>query len=186
MAGRILNQVGLRMNNMAGSALRLPLELPWKLELLRGPVISTSLALLLLDSGCSIKVDSSLLTGGYIEGPVRKLGLNFEDHFLFPVGGQGNLRWLELKEGRGLGRPMMETGRFPMLAVHMIQVGEETGRLDDMLMQVAETYDREVEVAIRKALALLQPVMIVAMAVVIGFIIIAILSAMLSVYDMPI
>jgi general secretion pathway protein F len=91
----------------------------------------------------------------------------------------------ELKEGRGLGRPMMETGRFPMLAVHMIQVGEETGRLDDMLMQVAETYDHEVEVAIRKALALLQPVMIVAMAFVIGFIIIAILSAMLSVYDIP-
>jgi general secretion pathway protein F len=92
----------------------------------------------------------------------------------------------ELKEGRGLGRPMMETGRFPMLAVHMIQVGEETGRLDDMLMQVAETYDHEVEVAIRKALALLQPAMIVIMAAVIGFIIIAILSAMLSVYDLPI
>jgi general secretion pathway protein F len=92
----------------------------------------------------------------------------------------------ELKEGRGLGRPMMETGRFPMLAVHMIMVGEETGRLDEMLMQVAETYDHEVEVAIRKALALLQPVMIVLMALVIGFIIIAILSAMLSVYDLPI
>jgi general secretion pathway protein F len=92
----------------------------------------------------------------------------------------------ELKEGRGLGRPMMEAGRFPMLAVHMILVGEETGRLDDMLMQVAETYDREVEVAIRKALALLQPVMIVLMAGVIGFIIIAILSAMLSIYDLPI
>ena len=91
----------------------------------------------------------------------------------------------ELKEGRGLGRPMMETGRFPMLAVHMIQVGEETGRLDDMLMQVAETYDREVEVTIRKSLALLQPVMIIVMAVVIGFIIIAIMSAMLSVYDLP-
>jgi general secretion pathway protein F len=91
----------------------------------------------------------------------------------------------ELKEGRGLGRPMMETGRFPMLAVHMILVGEETGRLDQMLMQVAQTYDREVEVAIRKALALLQPVMIVLMALIIGFIIIAILSAMLSVYDLP-
>jgi general secretion pathway protein F len=91
----------------------------------------------------------------------------------------------ELKEGRGLGRPMMETGRFPMLAVHMVMVGEETGRLDEMLMQVAETYDREVEVAIRKALALLQPVMIVLMAAVIGFIIIAILSAMLSIYDIP-
>jgi general secretion pathway protein F len=91
----------------------------------------------------------------------------------------------ELKEGRGLGRPMMETGRFPMLAVHMIMVGEETGRLDEMLMQVAETYDHEVEVAIRKALALLQPAMIVVMALVIGVIIIAILSAMLSVYDLP-
>ena len=92
----------------------------------------------------------------------------------------------ELKEGRGLGRPMMETGRFPMLAVHMILVGEETGRLDEMLMQVAETYDREVDVAIRKMLALLQPVVIVAMAMVIGFIIISILSAMLSVYDLPV
>jgi general secretion pathway protein F len=92
----------------------------------------------------------------------------------------------ELKEGRGLGRPMMETGRFPMLAVHMIQVGEETGRLDDMLMQVAETYDREVEVTIRKTLALLQPMMIVVMAVVIGFIIVSILAAMLSIYDLPI
>ena len=92
----------------------------------------------------------------------------------------------ELKEGRGLAKPMMESGRFPMLAVHMIQVGEETGRLDDMLMQVAETYDREVEVAIRRALSLLQPVVIVAMALVIGFIIYAILSAMLSVYDIPI
>jgi general secretion pathway protein F len=55
-----------------------------------------------------------------------------------------------------------------------------------MLMQVAETYDHEVEVAIRRSLSLLQPVMIVAMALVIGFIIIAILSAMLSVYDIPV
>jgi general secretion pathway protein F len=92
----------------------------------------------------------------------------------------------ELKEGRGLGRPMMESGRFPMLAVHMILVGEETGRLDDMLMQVADTYDREVDVAIKRALALLQPVVIVVMALIIGFIIIAILSAMLSVYDIPV
>jgi general secretion pathway protein F len=52
-------------------------------------------------------------------------------------------------------------------------------------MQVAETYDHEVEVAIRKVLALLQPLVIVIMAGVIAFIIIAILSAMLSVYDIP-
>ena len=92
----------------------------------------------------------------------------------------------ELKEGRGLGKPMMETGRFPMLAVHMIQVGEETGRLDEMLMQVAETYDHEVEVSIRKALALLQPLVILLLAGIIFVIIISILSAMLSMYDLPI
>ena len=89
----------------------------------------------------------------------------------------------ELKEGRGLGRPMMETGRFPMLAVHMIMVGEETGRLDDMLMQVAETYDHEVEVAIRKALALLQPVMIVSWPRSSASSSSPSSSAMLSVYD---
>jgi general secretion pathway protein F len=91
----------------------------------------------------------------------------------------------ELKEGRGLGRPMMETGRFPMLAVHMILVGEETGRLDQMLFQVADTYDREVEVAIKKMLALLEPLMILAMALVIGIIILSILAAMMTVYDLP-
>jgi len=53
-------------------------------------------------------------------------------------------------------------------------------------MQVADTYDREVDVAIKRALALLQPVVIVTMALIIGFIIIAILSAMLSVYDIPV
>ena len=92
----------------------------------------------------------------------------------------------ELKEGRGLGKPMMESGRFPMLAVHMIQVGEETGRLDEMLMQVAETYDHEVDVAIRKALALLQPIVILLLAGVIFVIIMSILSAMLSIYDLPV
>jgi general secretion pathway protein F len=68
----------------------------------------------------------------------------------------------------------------------MIQVGEETGRLDEMLMQVAETYDHEVEVAIRKALALLQPLVILVLAGVIFVIIMSILSAMLSVYDLPV
>jgi general secretion pathway protein F len=92
----------------------------------------------------------------------------------------------ELKEGRGLGRPMMETGRFPLLAVHMIMVGEETGRLDEMLLQVADTYDVEVEQSIRKMLAFLEPVMILTMAIMVGAIILSMLAAMLSIYDIPI
>jgi general secretion pathway protein F len=91
----------------------------------------------------------------------------------------------ELKEGRGLGRPMMETGRFPMLAVHMILVGEETGRLDEMLLQVADTYDVEVEQSIRKLLAFLEPAMILGMAVLVAGIILSMLTAMLTLYDLP-
>jgi general secretion pathway protein F len=91
----------------------------------------------------------------------------------------------ELKEGRGLGRPMMETGRFPLLAVHMIMVGEETGRLDEMLMQVAETYDVEVDQAIKKLLAFLEPAMILLMAVMVAGIILSMLTAMLTIYDLP-
>lgn len=91
----------------------------------------------------------------------------------------------ELKEGRGLGRPMMETGRFPLLAVHMIMVGEETGRLDEMLMQVAETYDVEVDQAIKKLLAFLEPTMILLMAIMVAGIILSMLTAMLTIYDLP-
>jgi hypothetical protein len=101
MAGRIINQVGFRMNNLTGSTLRLPLKVPWKLALDQGSITSSTSALLILDTICTITIDSSKLSGACIEGPLRKLGLNHEDHFLFPVGKEGNLRWLELKDGAG-------------------------------------------------------------------------------------
>jgi general secretion pathway protein F len=91
----------------------------------------------------------------------------------------------ELKEGRGMSKPMHETGVFPKLAVQMIAVGEETGRLDEMLFQVADVYDREVAAAIKRALALLQPVMIIGLALVIGGIIMSILVAMFDMMDLP-
>jgi general secretion pathway protein F len=92
----------------------------------------------------------------------------------------------ELKEGQGFGKPLLATRRFPKFAVHMVMVGEETGRLDDMLNQVAEVYDREVQMAVKKLLAFVEPVMIVVMALLIGTVIIAILSALLSMYDLAI
>jgi hypothetical protein len=101
MAGRILNQVGFRVNNPAGTLLRMPLKLPGKLEMSQGTIISTSSALLILDAGSTITIDSSRLLGTYVDGPLRKLGLNQEEHFLFPVGKDGNLRWIEIKGGIG-------------------------------------------------------------------------------------
>ena len=91
----------------------------------------------------------------------------------------------DLKEGRGMAKPMMEANVFPKLAVQMIGVGEETGKLDEMLVQVAEVYDREVAVAIKRALALIEPVMIVGLALLIGGIIMSILVAMFDLMDIP-
>jgi general secretion pathway protein F len=91
----------------------------------------------------------------------------------------------ELKEGRGMAKPMNETNVFPKLAVQMIGVGEETGRLDDMLFQVADVYDREVASAIKRGLALLQPLMIIGLAGVILLIIMSILVAMFGLMDLP-
>ena len=91
----------------------------------------------------------------------------------------------ELKTGRGFGKPMMETRRFPPFAVHMIQVGEETGRLDQMLLDVADVYDKEVARAVKRALALLEPAMILFLTFMVGGVILSILAAMLSIYDLP-
>ena len=92
----------------------------------------------------------------------------------------------ELKTGRGFAKPLMETRRFPSFSVHMIQVGEETGRLDQMLLDVADVYDAEVARAVKRALALLEPAMILFLTAVVGTVILSILAAMLSIYDLPI
>lgn len=90
----------------------------------------------------------------------------------------------QLREGKGLGRPMLETGVFPGLAVHMVMVGEETGRLQEMLFQVADVFDREVQTAVKRMLALMEPVLILGLGLVIGGIIMSILVAILSVNEL--
>ncbi|MBE0623365.1 MAG: type II secretion system F family protein [Burkholderiales bacterium] len=90
----------------------------------------------------------------------------------------------EVKAGRGLGRPLLREGVFPKLAVHMVMVGEETGRLEETLLRVAEVYDKEVERSLKRALALLEPALILGLAVVIAAIILSILLALLSVNEL--
>ncbi len=89
-----------------------------------------------------------------------------------------------LKAGQGLAEPLMEQGRFPPLAVHMIRVGEETGQLDDMLFQVADTYDGEVQTTVKRLLALMEPALILGLGVVIAGIIMSILVAIISINDL--
>ena len=80
----------------------------------------------------------------------------------------------------------METGLYPKLAVHMVAVGEETGQLDKMLLKVADVYDVEVNTALKRALGLMEPILIVSLAVVVGVIIYSLLNALLGLTDMGI
>ncbi|MGQ0658443.1 MAG: type II secretion system F family protein [Chromatiales bacterium] len=91
-----------------------------------------------------------------------------------------------LKQGRGLAQPLAETGVFPRQAVHMIRVGEETGKLEEMLERVADAYDREVRTALTRLLALLEPALILALGVIVAGIVLSLLMAILSINDLPI
>ncbi len=90
-----------------------------------------------------------------------------------------------VREGAGIADPLARTGAFPALAVQMIAVGEETGRLDELLLRVADHFDREVRVQIMQFTRLLEPVLILVMGLGVGFIVISMLSAIFSVNDLP-
>jgi type II secretory pathway component PulF len=88
-----------------------------------------------------------------------------------------------LREGKGMSKSLEETGVFPPLAVHMIGVGEETGRLDEMLVKVAETYEENVRTAVKRVVSLIEPLILLVMGAVVGFIVLSILLAISSITD---
>ncbi len=90
-----------------------------------------------------------------------------------------------VKDGERLSRPLEELGIFPSLAVQMVTVGEETGRLDSMLVKVAENYEKVVRNTIKRLISFLEPAMILLMGLVVGFIVVSMLLAIFSVNEMP-
>ena len=81
--------------------------------------------------------------------------------------------------------PLAEAGIFPVLAVQLIQVGEESGKLDEMLLRVAAIYDEEVRRTVDRLLALLVPAVTIVLGLVIAVIIGSMLAAILSAYELP-
>ena len=69
--------------------------------------------------------------------------------------------------------PLRDIVVFPSMVVNMIDVGEETGQLDQMLNKVADIYDQEVEVAVEAMLTLMEPIIIVVLGGIIGFIVVS-------------
>ncbi len=88
-----------------------------------------------------------------------------------------------LSRGEGLAGPLAASGAFPGMAVQLIEVGEESGRLPDMLEQVADVYERETATAIQRMLSLLTPIVTIGLGILIALIIGSILAAILGSYS---
>ena len=92
---------------------------------------------------------------------------------------------VRVREGKGMARPLGESGLFPPLALNMIAVGEETGKLEAMLNEVAEHYDQEVKRTTKRLTAILEPALILGMGLVIGVVVVSMLLAIFSMNDLP-
>ncbi len=88
------------------------------------------------------------------------------------------------KEGKGIADPLEKTGVVPALAVQLTRVGEETARLDEMLLKIGEIYDEETQRSIERLLALLVPGVTIALGIVVAIVMGSIVTAILSVYDL--
>ncbi|MEN3308593.1 MAG: type pilus assembly protein PilC [Micromonosporaceae bacterium] len=86
-------------------------------------------------------------------------------------------------EGEGLARPLANTGVFPTIAARMMRVGEETGTLETQLEVTARYYDGELDYKLKRLTALFEPVVIVVMGLIVGFVAVALVSAMYGIFN---
>ena len=88
----------------------------------------------------------------------------------------------EMMEGQGLSDPIARTGLFPGAARQMFRVGEETGTLDEQLELAASYYNREVDIRVKRFTSLFEPAVIIFMGLIVGFVAVALVSAMYGIY----
>jgi type IV pilus assembly protein PilC len=88
-----------------------------------------------------------------------------------------------VKSGGSIAGPLRETDVFPPMVAQMIAVGEETGGLDTMLNKVADFYEDEVAAAVKAMTSILEPVMIILVGAIVGFVVIAMYMPMFKIYD---
>jgi type IV pilus assembly protein PilC len=86
-------------------------------------------------------------------------------------------------EGEGIARPLARAKLFPATATQMIQVGEDTGTLDTQLEVTARYYERELDYKIKKMTTLIEPIVVLFMGLIVGFVAVALVSAMYGVFS---
>jgi type IV pilus assembly protein PilC len=85
--------------------------------------------------------------------------------------------------GNGIAEPLAATGVFPPAAVQMLRVGEDTGSLDEQLDAVASFYEKELDYKVKQITTLMEPAVLLVMGVIVGFVALALVSAMYGIYN---
>jgi type IV pilus assembly protein PilC len=83
---------------------------------------------------------------------------------------------IAVREGQKLSQPLAATGLFPNMVTTMIDIGEESGRLSEMLVKVGDFYDSEVEATVKGLTSMIEPMLIIFMGVIVGFIAISVMT----------
>jgi general secretion pathway protein F len=91
-----------------------------------------------------------------------------------------------VKRGEGIATPLKRSGQFPLLAGHLLSVGEETGRLDAMFNRMADIYEIDTRAAIKRFTSLFEPLIILVMGIIVGTLILSMLLAITSINDMAV
>ena len=89
----------------------------------------------------------------------------------------------EMRKGEGLARPVQQTGLFPGLSGQMLMVGEESGTLDEQLLMTADFYETELEHKLKRLTSVFEPAVIIIMGAIVGFVAIALVSAMYGIFN---
>ncbi len=88
-----------------------------------------------------------------------------------------------IREGQKLSEPLIASGLFPQMVTQMIDVGEESGRLSEMLVKVGDFYDQEVESAVKGLTSMIEPMLIIFLGVIVGFIAISVMTPIFSIVN---
>jgi type IV pilus assembly protein PilC len=153
-------------------------RLLWHRTLLRLPVLGDTIRYAIVERYCRIL--SSMVSAGV---PLTEAMTVARESIRNEVFDRGlRLAYEEMLQGGGLARPLQATKLFPSTASQMIRVGEETGSLDAQLEVAAEYFERELDYKVKKVTSLIEPAVILFSGGIVGFVAIALVSAMYGIF----
>ena len=146
--------------------------------LLKLPVAGSLLQAAIVERVC--RVLASLVTAGVDLPRAMSVTAEASNNAVY-TDGLNHIRE-QMMEGAGLAQPLADTGLFPAAARQMFRVGEETGTLDKQLTTAAAFYHRELEIKVKHFTSLFEPAIIIFMGIIVGFVAVALVSAMYGIY----